>query len=134
MSNRKEWPINKICPCGSGKKYGNCCKKKSFKYVVDNRKTFKEIPINQEMFEILQYQEQLFFEYYGRKPKDDEYVFQFMPIYNDELLIKSVYLFRQLGIDERLIYAYYKSDGLIPCDVNIDLLSQKELKEYKALC
>lgn len=134
MSNIKELPKNKICPCGSGEEYGHCCKKKGFRYVIDGTSISKVIPMNQEIQDILKEQEQLFFEYYGRRPKDDEYVFSFMPVYNDEILLKTIFAFRQLGIDERRIYAYYKSDGLIPCDLNVDLLSQKDLQEYESLC
>lgn len=28
----------------------------------------------------------------------------------------------------------YKSNGLYPCDLNIDLLPQKEMQEYEELC
>lgn len=134
MSDIKKLLEDEICPCGSGEMYGNCCKKKSFRYVMSGTNISKEISMNQEMQDMLKEQEQLFFEYYGRKPRNNEFVFSFMPVYNDEILLKTIYMFRQLGIDERKIYAYYKSDGLIPCDLNVDLLSQKELQEYEDLC
>lgn len=134
MSNTKELLEDEICPCGSGEKYGGCCKKRGFRYVIDETYISKEIPMNQEMKDIFKKQEQLFFEYYGRKPRNDEFVFPFIPVYNDEILLKTIHMFRQMRIDERKIYAYYKSDGLIPCDLNVDLLSQKELQEYEALC
>lgn len=134
MSDIKELREDEICPCGSGGKYGSCCKKKGFRYVIDETNISKEIPMNQEIQDILKEQEQLFIEYYGRQPRSDEFVFSFMPVYNDEILLKTIHMFRQLGIDERKIYVYYKSDGLIPCDLNVNLLSQKELQEYEALC
>jgi hypothetical protein len=134
MSNIKELLEDEICPCGSGGKYGHCCKKRGFRYVIDETNISKEIPMNQEIQDILKEQEHLFFEYYGRKPRNDKFLFSFMPVYNDGILLKTIHMFRQLGIDERKIYAYYKSDGLIPYDLNINLLTQKDLQEYEALC
>ena len=57
----KTLPHNAPCPCGSGKKYGDCCRKKSFEYLVDNsgniyrsiekyegRQEFDEVPDDSE--------------------------------------------------------------------------------------
>lgn len=106
MRNTKELPKDAICLCNSRKKYGDCCKKKRFKYVTDGTSILREISMNQEVQDILGEQEKHFFEYYGRKPGGDKLVFSFMPIYNDEIVLKTIYAFRQLGIDERKIYAY----------------------------
>jgi len=75
-----------------------------------------------------------FEEYYGRSPGTDDFVTAFAPNYGDEILVQMVYAMRKIGIPDDTIYAYYQSDGLLPCDQNIDLLSEVELKEYKALC
>lgn len=97
-------------------------------------KVTKEIEVSEELIELIEDQKQLFVEYYGREVERDEFLFQFMPIYNDELLLKTVSMFREMGIEEKKIYAYYKTNGLIPCEQNLNLLSDEDLKEYEALC
>lgn len=133
MDSFKELKNADICPCGSGKKYRACCKRKKFKFGLQGDKIIKKVPIHEEVKSLLKKMEDIFFEYYGRKPEND-FLFAFTPIYNDEFLLHMVYTFRELGFPEEKIYAYYKSDGLFPCDVNIELLSQKDLEEFKSLC
>ena len=43
-------------------------------------------------------------------------------------------MFRELNFPENEIYAYYKSGGLFPCDLNIDLTSEADIKEFNSLC
>lgn len=130
----KEIPFGMLCPCGSGKTYGRCCKKKDFKFVHKDGKIVKQIPIHDDLIPLLQEADTKFEQYYGRKPSENDFVISFAPIYNNEVLLQAVYCMRQVGIPESNIYAYYKSDGLFPCDINIKLLPQKEIQEYESLC
>lgn len=41
----QEWPDDKLCPCGSGKVYGECCKKKSFSYGMSDRGVIKKVSL-----------------------------------------------------------------------------------------
>lgn len=134
MNSFEEIENDSVCPCGSGKKYRDCCKKKNFKFGLEGDNLVKEVPMNEEVMSILKKMEEIFFEYYGRKPGDKDFVASFSPIYNDEVLLNTVYMFRKLGFPENKIYAYYKSDGLFPCDINIDLLPQTEIEEFQLLC
>ena len=34
----EEWDNNELCPCGSGKTYKDCCKKKAIKYYKKDEK------------------------------------------------------------------------------------------------
>ncbi len=48
-------PRNAPCPCGSGKKYKNCCYGKGFEWVEDEDGTVgKSIPMTEEVKEVLQ--------------------------------------------------------------------------------
>jgi len=132
MNKSKEIPGKSQCPCESKKIYSNCCKKK-FKFVLHNNTLKKVIPIHKDLFQILKDIEARFIEFYGRKLTKSDHVFAFAPIYNDESLLEGIKLFRELGFPENKIYAYYKSDGLFPCDLNIDLLSEVEIEEYLSL-
>ena len=38
----KKFPRNAPCPCGSGKKYRDCCYDKGFEYLVDNEELPEE--------------------------------------------------------------------------------------------
>lgn len=122
------------CPCGSGKRYKNCCKKKNYKFGYQEGKLVKQVPMTEDSLSTLDTIKQQFQDYYGRLPENDEYVMAFAPVYNDETLLQSVYLLRELNVPEHQIYAYYHSDGLFPCEINLDLLAETDLKEYKDLC
>ena len=55
-------------------------------------------------------------------------------ISGNELGVEMVYTMRKAGIPEDKIYAYYKSDGLLPCEQNLDLLSEADLQEFDQFC
>ena len=122
------------CPCGSGKPYGHCCKKKNFKFIAKNNEIIKQIPMHEEIVPLLQEQKKKFKYYYGREPSANDFVLSFEPVYGNDVLLNAIYCFRQSGIPERNIYAYYKSDGLLPCSINVDLLPETDIQEYNALC
>ncbi|MDR0839469.1 MAG: DUF5677 domain-containing protein [Oscillospiraceae bacterium] len=134
MDKFKEIPDKMQCPCGSGKLYEKCCKKKNFKFGYNGKEIVKQIPIHEELIPVLEETRTQFTEYYGRAPGSKDYVMAFAPIYNDDLLLQTMYLFRKIGFPENKIYAYYKSDGLFPCDLNVDLLPETEIKEFSSLC
>lgn len=134
-NNYQEIPNTKQCPCGSGKKYYRCCKKKNFKFVFnDDGDIVKEIPIHTDMIPILNDLKARFKQYYGREPGDNDYFLSFSPVTNNELLLQAMYTFRNAGVSEDRIYAYYKSDGLFPCHLNSELLPQREMDEFNVLC
>ena len=56
------------------------------------------------------------------------------PIYNNDVLLQTIYAFRKAGVPENYIYAYYKTDGLIPCKINEQLMSDKDIEEFNEFC
>ena len=129
----QEWPDDKLCPCGSGKVYGECCKKKSFSYGMSERGVIKKVPLSDEAMDILDCLKSQFREYYGRDPKE-EYVFSFLPIYNDRSLLSLVNALKKAGMPEDKIYATYKMDGLMPFEDRLDQISEQDLQEYEEWC
>lgn len=104
MKEFQELSEDELCPCGSGKTYGECCKKKRFRYGMSDGDIIRQIKITDEAVDALEYLESMFQEYYGREIKQDEYVFAFMPVYNDRFLVENVYAiaecYKSVGVHE----------------------------------
>lgn len=51
LKEEEEWDDNEKCPCGSGKRYKNCCKKKKIKYLKSENENeyIKSIPMHPEV-------------------------------------------------------------------------------------
>ena len=78
--SKKRISRNAPCPCGSGKKYKNCCYGKGFEWVQDEDGTVgKSIPMTEEVTEILQQVRQAFIDKHGREPEPDELLFGDLP-------------------------------------------------------
>lgn len=126
---------NVTCPCGSGKKYYECCYDKDYIYEVKaNGDIVKKIPMCENIIEIVKDLKEMFFKNYGREILKDEFIFTGAPNYCDDTLLNIVYELRKCGIDEKKIYAYYKNGGLIITDENLDMVSEKDILEYERLC
>lgn len=134
MNEFQELPEDELCPCGSGKMYGECCKKKQFCYGISDGNIIRQIKITDEAAGAFEHLKSLFQEYYGRDPKQDEYVLAFMPVYNDRFLTENVYAMQKMGLPAEQIYAYYKTDGLMPTSETKDLFSEKDLQEFGKWC
>lgn len=48
--------------------------------------------------------------------------------------MQTIYAFREVGIAENKIYAYFKTDGLIPCELNEDIMPEKDIEEFASYC
>jgi len=67
--SKKRISRNAPCPCGSGKKYKNCCYGKGFDWVQDEDGAIgRSIPMTEEVNEVVQQLRQAFIEKHGRKP------------------------------------------------------------------
>ncbi len=115
MNSFKELKNNIKCPCESGKNYGDCCKNKKLVFGFEGNKLIKKIPVSQDIKHLLKEVKDTFVEYYGREPKDNDFIAFSAPVYNNQLLLNMVYTLREIGISEDEIYAYYMSDGLLEC-------------------
>ncbi len=121
---------NAKCPCGTGRKYKACCFNKGFHYLVDDEgNVTKDVPMHPEFAATLAEAEQDFIKRHGRPRGRDELLF-------DEAVVKEgmSYLargMRETGVDPAYIYAFEKT-GLMPTDVNRDLMSTKDVEEFNA--
>jgi hypothetical protein len=128
---RKKLPRNAPCPCGSGRKYKNCCYGKGFTYEEDDAgSVYKSIPLNQEMLAILEEQRQRFIQNYGREPGPNDPIFFDMP-HPEHLEHMTVEALKAAGLDPAIIYAYEKTGRLVTDD-NQHLLSEADLAEWEA--
>ena len=129
--SKKRISRNAPCPCGSGKKYKNCCYGKGFEWVEDEDGTVgKSIPMTEEVKEVFQEARQAFIDKHGREPEPDELLFTDLPHleYLEAMLVGNM---RATGLDPAFVYAFEKT-GLLVSEENQHLIPQKELKEWKS--
>jgi len=130
MSRRKV-SRNAPCPCGSGKKYKQCCIRKDFDWVEDDEgNIFKAMPISDEMKELLDQQRELFVEQHGREPGPDDPVFPDMP-HPEHMEHEMVELMKEAGVNPAVIHALEKTGRLVT-EENQHLLTDAELDEWNA--
>ena len=126
---RRKVPRNAPCPCGSGKKYKQCCIRKDFEWVEDDDGSlFKAMPISDEMADVLEEQRQAFIAKHGREPGPDDPVFPDMPPF-EHMEHQMIEAMKEAGIDPAIIYATEKT-GRIVSEENMHLLSDAELDEW----
>lgn len=130
-----EYDDTRLCPCGSQKPYSACCKLKPLKWgYTRDGKLVQQIHMPPDFEEALKKTKQLFEEYYGRKPGKEDYVLSFAPIYQDEMLFDIMQAMQLAGIPPENIYAYYKTDGLLLCSLNDELVSKKDKEDFLNYC
>ena len=61
-------------------------------------------------------------------------MFGFLPVYNDRFRIDMVRAMQKMKLPEDRIYAYYKTDGILPSSENMNQYSEKDLEEFEAQC
>jgi hypothetical protein len=67
---------NELCPCDSGKKFGQCCAGQNFDWVKgEDNEWRKRTPLPPELVKMLSEQEKEFVELFGRKPSGNDPVF-----------------------------------------------------------
>lgn len=129
LAEKTEWDDNEKCPCGSGKTYKKCCKKKKIKYYkgdIENSYV-KAIPIHPDLEPILKGEKVRFKKIFGRMPGNEDYI-QGGVLLRD---FKRGYklMKRNNVVDKAWLYASYKT-GIMLTDENKDLLPQKDIKEF----
>jgi predicted glycoside hydrolase/deacetylase ChbG (UPF0249 family) len=128
---RNRVPRNAPCPCGSGKKYKQCCWKKGFEYLADEEgNVSKSVPMSDELAQIVETQRQRFVEQFGREPDPDDHVF-FDASHLEHIEHETVQAMKRAGIDPAKIYAFEKTGRLVTED-NQHLLSDADLAEWQA--
>ena len=130
MPHRK-FPRTAPCPCGSGKKYRDCCYDKGFEYLVDEDGTIlKSLPMSDGLAEIIEEQKRKFQEEHGRElGPNDMLFFDAPPLEHVEHFM--VEAMKKAGLDAAIIYAFEKT-GLLVTEENQHLLPEKDLAEWEA--
>jgi hypothetical protein len=122
---------NITCPCGSGRIYKKCCKKKAYKWEIgENGDIVKTMSMPPEACLELKKMKTMFIEMFGREP-GGERIFCNIPddkIDYDHNLIR---IMRNTCLDEDIIYAYYKT-GLIITNDNKKFISDIDYTLWKA--
>ena len=127
---RKKLSPQAICPCGSGKKYKNCCWNKQFEWVKDDDGAIqKAIPIPDELEELLEEQHRAFFAEHGREPGPDDLLFPDLPHLEhlEHMLVEDM---KQAGIDPALIHAFEET-GMLVTEENEDLIADEDLDKWQ---
>lgn len=129
LKEDEEWDDNEKCPCGSGKRYKNCCKKKKIKYYKgeDGNHYSKAIPIHPELKPILE-EEIRFKRIFGRFPGDKDYV-------HGGILLKDLkrgykMMKRHKIVEKSWLYASDKTGYMLTSE-NQDLIPERDIKEFK---
>lgn len=131
MSKRVKVGRNEPCPCGTGKKYKACCYNKGFNYVLnESGEIVREIPLTDELKDILAHQFEAFKEKFGREPGPNDKVFWDEPEHVEHHLAQAM---REANLPPMFIYAFEKTGRLVT-ESNQHLIPQSELDEWNAAC
>ncbi len=129
--SKKRISRNAPCPCGSGKKYKNCCYGKAFEWVEDEDGAVgKSIPMREEFADLFHRVRQAFIDKHGREPRPDELLFTDPP----DLEALEAIEFGDMtseGLDAAFMYAY-ETTGILLSENNEDFISTKDLKKWKS--
>jgi hypothetical protein len=127
----KRFPRNGRCPCGSRKKYRDCCYDKGFEYLVDEDGTIlKSLPLSDGLAEVIEKQKRRSQEEHVRDiGPNDRLFFDAPPLEHVEHFM--VEAMKKAGLDAAIIYAFEKT-GLLVTEENQHLLPEKDLAEWEA--
>lgn len=128
-------PLGAFCACGSGKAYRHCCINKKFQYHVDadGKHIIKRIPMHKDIRGLLLKMKHEFIQKRGREPLPEDKILEFMDQYKNPSASLFAYMtvLMQSNLSKEHLYAILKTDGMIVTQENLNLFSEKDLKEYK---
>jgi hypothetical protein len=129
----KELSPNAPCPCGSGRRYRDCCFDKAFHYLVDDEgKIVRSAPLHPEVAAMLPEFERDFMEKHGRRmQRDDLLVGPEDPKELLEFQARAVKVMREDGIAPSLIYAFEKT-GILLTEENRHMMPTSQVEEFEA--
>jgi len=116
----KKLSRNALCPCGSGKKYKQCCIDRDFDWVImDDGQIGRSVPVSDKVKEII-----------SRAPQTGPIFANAPPLeLIEHYLVEAL---KQAGVDPALIYAHEKTRGLLLNPQNIRKVPQKDVDEWEA--
>lgn len=126
-----ELSADAVCLCGSGRQYAQCCSLKLFKYGFDSAgNAIRRVPRVDGMENVFVDASDKFFELYGRRPGAADLVFGHLSDPTDSVY-SSARLMLRAGLPEEYVYAYVRTDGLMPAEMNTDLISDEDLELFQ---
>lgn len=132
--NPQEVSGNAKCPCRSGKRYANCCKKKRLKWLVAaNGSFYKQIPLVPEAIEVINKADEYFQRIFERPPNktsDPVFLTRYL-ISNEETERLTAQAMHQANIRPEIIYAYQRTGGLLLTESNEALATTKDIEDWE---
>lgn len=126
---KKEWDDNEKCPCGSGKKYKDCCKNKEIKYYYKDKNTYtKSMHLNEESKDIMFITKNQFKDIFGRPPGDDDFMISGVLSNELERAVRKMKLEKVLPND--YLYAYDRT-GIMLSPYNYNMFSDIEIEQFE---
>ncbi|MEF2559941.1 MAG: hypothetical protein U0M96_02445 [Eggerthellaceae bacterium] len=124
------------CPCGRGLPYGKCCKPNGVQWFTKEEVLYqlRTATLPQEYLSSLSEKEKNFLRLFGRKPEGDGRVLFDAPAHDNDYFRKGMTFLRNLGLPKEWIYAYYRTDGLMPTVENEKFLSKQDLDQFRDYC
>lgn len=121
------------CPCGSGKTYARCCKKRDFRWIRDLRgQVAKSIPFGKETKKILLETKEQFLLTFGRKPRKTDPVFaQKYYASEKDMEREMLRVMRSAGAPPVLRYALKKTGFVITSSKDLRRLTPQEQEEWE---
>lgn len=77
--------------------------------------------------------EQKFLMLFGREPTSDDLIFFDASAHGNDYFRKCITFLRNLGLPKEWIYAFYRTDGLMPTVENEKFLSQSDIELFRVL-
>ena len=116
--------------------YAECCKSNGIRWYRDGdalRQQY-EAQLPQEGIESFEKYKQKFFTLFGREPVDGDLLLFDVSAHDSEFFRKGITFLRNLGLPKEWIYAYYRTDGLMPTIENEKYLSKNDLDLFGDYC
>jgi hypothetical protein len=122
---------NAPCPCGSGKKYKQCCLRKGIEWSAkDDGMIVRATPLSSETAEVVEELRELFRADHGREPGPGDRLFEGAPSFEvvEHLTVEAM---RKAGVEPALIYAFERT-GLMLNARNEQMVPDADVAEWDA--
>jgi hypothetical protein len=128
--NFTPYPLESDCPCGSQLTYRTCCASKRYQFVYDDEGNIvRRVPLIDEVTEELKDAKKSFEALYGREMSGNDLVFGHLSD-PTQSVYASARMLMSAGLDPAFAYAYVRSDGLLPTELNTDYISEIDLELF----
>src|ERR1700716_1225925 len=126
------YPKEDPCPCGSNLPYSDCCKRKKFRFEIDQRGNVrKRLKVHPRLKPVLEDAFLEFKQMFGRKPgRSDPVVFNHHLNGEDDFWQQARTVGRAADVREELIFAWRRS-GFIVGEHSRALMPDSEYEEWE---